>query len=90
MTSPDWYYKEAIEHELERLHAQTWRYQAEHARFLDEHQAQSGQVELASDVYGAVLVSPAAVLRTLSQLQDGVGDDRIAQALFGNEPSAES
>lgn len=89
MTSPNWYYKEAIEHELERLSAQTWRYQADQARFLDQEQAQTGQVELTSAVYGALLVSPAAALRTLSHLQDGVGDEGIAQALFGNDPAAQ-
>jgi hypothetical protein len=88
VTSPDWYYKEAIEHELERLAAVTWRLQADQARFRDEALAAAGEVELSSDVYGALLLTPADVLRRLSQLQDGVGDERISHALFGNDPAA--
>ena len=82
MKAPGWYYREQIEHELERLGARTWRYQDDQARFRDERKAAPADVELASEVYGAVLGQAPAVLETLSQLQDGVGDDRIAEALF--------
>lgn len=82
MTGPGWYYKEQIEHELERLGAQTWRYQDDRAHFRDEGKAGPADVELASDVYGAVLGQARAVLEALGQLQDGVGDDRIAETLF--------
>jgi hypothetical protein len=88
MTSPPWYYKQAIEHELERLRAQTWTYLDDHAQFRDGQKAEPGDVELASDVYGALLGTPANVLETLEQLQDGIGDDRIAEALFGQKPAA--
>ncbi|MBO0684556.1 MAG: hypothetical protein J2P45_15470 [Candidatus Dormibacteraeota bacterium] len=82
MAAPGWYSKEQIEHELKRLGAETWRYQDDQARFIDEQKAAPADVELASDVYGAVLGQAAAVLETLSRLHDGVGDDRIAEALF--------
>lgn len=82
MTAPGWYYKEQIEHELERLGALTWRFQDDRAHFKDERMASASDVELASEVYGAVLGQAPAVLETLSQLQDGVGDDRIAEALL--------
>lgn len=82
MTAPGWYYKEQIEHELERLGARTWRFQDDRAHFRDEEKAGQADVELASEVYGAVLGQAPAVLETLSQLQDGVGDDRIAEALL--------
>ena len=82
MTAPGWYYREKIEHELERLLARTWRYQDDPAHFRDEGKAAPADVELASEVYGAVLGQAPAVLETLSQLQDGVGDDRIAEALL--------
>jgi hypothetical protein len=89
MTTPGWYYKETIEHELERLGAETWHYQDDHTQFRDERQAGPDDVELASAVYGAVLGSAAGVLETLGQLQDGVGDDRIAEALLGRDPTAD-
>jgi hypothetical protein len=82
MAAPDWYYREQIEHELERLGSRTWRYQDERARYKDEGEAAPADVELASEVYGAVLGQAADVLETLSHLQDGVGDERIAEALF--------
>ncbi len=35
----------------------------------------------------AQVLSPAAeVLQTLEQLEDNIGDDRIAEALFGHHP----
>jgi hypothetical protein len=86
MTSPGWYYKEAIEHELERLGASTWRFQDDRARFRDEEQAAPADVELTSAVYGAVLGPAGQVLETLTRLQDGAGDDSIAEALFGHTP----
>lgn len=86
MAAPGWYYKEQIEHELERLGARTWRYQDEQARFRDEQKAAPADVELASEVYGAILGQADAVLETLSRLHDGVGDDGIADALFGHTP----
>lgn len=86
MAAPGWYYKEQIEHELQRLGAQTWRYQGDPARFRDEQKAAPADVELASDVYGAVLGQADTVLETLSRLHDGVGDDRIAEALFRQPP----
>jgi hypothetical protein len=82
MAAPGWYFKEQMEHELERLGAQTWRYQDDRARFRDEQKAAPADVELASDVYGAVLGQAATVLETLSRLHDGVGDEKIAEALF--------
>jgi hypothetical protein len=82
MTGPGWYMKEQIEHELDRLGAQTWRFQDDQSRFRDEEKAAPADVELASDVYGAVLGKAPAVLDTLSHLQDGIGDERIAEALF--------
>jgi hypothetical protein len=87
MTAPPWYHKEAIEHELERCGARTWRYQDDQARFRDEEQAGPADVELASEVYGAVLGGAAEILKTLGQLQDSVGDDKIAEALFARHPS---
>jgi hypothetical protein len=90
MTAPLWYYKEAIEHELERLGAQTWRYQDDPARFRNEEQANPADVELTSAVYGAVVSDPAEILKTLGQLHDSIGDDKIADALFGhNQPDQE-
>ncbi len=86
MAAPGWYYKEQIEFELERLGAMTWRYQDDQARFRDEREAAPADVELTSDVYGSVLRRADAVLETLSRLQDGVGDDKIAEALFGHSP----
>jgi hypothetical protein len=87
MTAPDWYHREAIEHELERLGARTWRYRDDHAQFRDERQAGPADVELASEVYGAVLGAAPAILTTLGQLQDDIGDARIAEALFVHHPS---
>ncbi len=84
MAAPGWYYKEQIEYELERLGAMTWRYQDNQARFRDEQKAAPADVELTSEVYGAILGQADAVLETLSRLHDGVGDDKIAEALFGH------
>ena len=64
MTRPGWYYKEAIEYHLKRLGAQTWRCQTEQTRFKVEEQAKPTDVELSSDVYGAVLSPAAEVLQT--------------------------
>lgn len=86
MTRPGWYYKEAIEYHLKRLGAQTWRCQTGQTRFKVEEQAKPTDVELSSDVYGAVLSPAAEVLQTLEQLEDNIGDDRIAEALFGHHP----
>jgi len=86
MASPSWYYREQIEHELDRLGARTWRFQDDHTRFKDEQRAAPADVELASEVYGAVLGQPASVLETLSRLHDGVGDDKIAEALLRQTP----
>jgi hypothetical protein len=86
VTRPGWYYKEAIEYHLKRLGAQTWRCQTEQTRFKVEEQAKPTDVELSSDVYGAVLSPAAEVLQTLEQLEDNIGDDRIAEALFGHHP----
>lgn len=82
MTAPGWYYKEQIKHELERLGARTWQYQDDRTHFSDERSAGPTDIELASEVYGAVLGQAPAMLEMLSQLQDGVGDDRIAEALL--------
>jgi hypothetical protein len=49
-------------------------------------QAKTNDVELSSDVHGAVLSPAAAVLQTLEQLEDNIGDDRIAEALLGHHP----
>jgi hypothetical protein len=86
MPEADWYYKERIESELERLGARTWRYHDDRGEFRDAQQAAPADVELASEVYGAVLGPAPAVLDTLSHLNDGVGDDRIAEALFRQTP----
>ncbi len=86
MTTPGWYYKEAIEHHLQRLGAQTWRCQTEQTRFKVKEQAKGNEVELFSDIYGAVLSPAAEVLQTLEQLEDNIGDDRIAEALLGHHP----
>jgi hypothetical protein len=86
MPEAEWYYKERIENELERLGARTWRYQDDRGEFKDAQQAAPADVELASEVYGAVLGPAPAVLDTLSHLTDGVGDDRIAEALFRQTP----
>jgi hypothetical protein len=86
MTEPGWYYKERIEGELKRLGALTWRYQDDRDRFRDVEQAAPADVELTSDVYGAVLGQAEDVLATLSRLNDGIGDDRIAEALLRQTP----
>lgn len=86
MTDPGWYYKEQIEHELDRLGAKTWRYQDHRGKFVDELKAAPADVELRSDVYGAVLGQAATFIETLSRLHDGVGDDRIAEALLRGTP----
>jgi hypothetical protein len=82
MTEAGWYYKERIENELQRLGARTWQYHDDRGEFKDAQQAAPADVELTSDVYGAVLGPAPTVLDTLSHLNDGVGDDRIAEALF--------
>ncbi len=87
MRSPNWYYREAIEHELERLGTTSWRYRDEPGQFRDEQEASPAEVELSSEVYGAVLAPPEDLLRTLGQLQDNSGDDRVAEALRGPEPA---
>jgi hypothetical protein len=86
MTSPNWYYRETIEHELERLGATTWRYMDDPGGYRDEQQAAPAQVELSSEIYGAVLGQPEDFLRTLGHLQDNSGDDRIAEAIRGPQP----
>lgn len=82
MTAPGWYFREEIEYQLDRLGAMTWRYQEQSGEFVVELEAAPGEVELRSDVYGAVLNQPTAFLATLSGLRDRVGDDRIAEALL--------
>jgi hypothetical protein len=82
MIEPGWYYREEIEYQLDRLGATTWRYQEQSDGFVVGLEAAPGEVELRSDVYGAVLNQPAAFLATLSRLRDRVGDDRIAEALL--------
>jgi hypothetical protein len=89
MTDPGWYYRERIESELDRLGATTWRYQEQSGEFVVELEAAPGDVELRSDVYGAVLDQATAFLATLSRLRDGVGDDRIAEALLRRPPDRE-
>jgi hypothetical protein len=86
MAEPGWYYKERIEYELQRLGARTWRYHDDPDKFKDARQAAPADVELVSEVYGAVLGPAEAVLDTLSHLNDNVGDDRIAEALFRQTP----
>lgn len=86
MSTPGWYHKEAIEHQLERLGAETWHYQDARADFKDERLADDDQVELSSTVYGAVLGRASEMLRTLEELQDGVGDASISEALFRATP----
>jgi hypothetical protein len=86
MTEPVWYYKERIESELQRLGALTRRYQNDRDRFRDAQQAAPTDVELTSDVYGAVLGQAEDVLATLSRLNNGIGDDRIAEALLRQRP----
>ena len=62
-------------------------YQDDRAQFRDRQQAGPADVELSSDVYGAVLLPADRVLKALQQLQEGVGDNRIADVLFGHRPS---
>ena len=87
LNSPTWFYKEAIEHQLQRLGAETWRFQGERAKFKVGDAGADGDVELSSTVYGATLRPASEVLGTLRQLNDGVGDARIAEALLGAEPA---
>lgn len=87
MGSPAWFYREAIEYQLQRLGAGSWRLQFEPALFRVQQSAADGDVELSSDVYGAFLRSPSEVLETLKQLKDDVGDARVAEALQGAEPA---
>ena len=82
MTDPGWYYREQIEFELDRLAARTWRYQDERGEFVDELEAAPAEVELRSDVYGAVLGQAETFVETLSRLHDGVGDEGVAEALL--------
>lgn len=82
MNDPGWYYREEIEYELVRLEATTWRFQERSGEFVVELEAAPGDVELRSEVYGAVLNQPTAFLATLSRLRDGVGDDGVAEALL--------
>jgi hypothetical protein len=90
MTAPGWYFKEAIEEHLERLGAQTWTYQEDPAHFRVTGQTGEGAVELSSSVYGAVVRPAQEVLETLGRLRDDIGDERIAEALMGREPAADS
>jgi hypothetical protein len=46
MPEAEWYYKERIENELERLGARTWRYQDDRGEFKDAQQAALADVEL--------------------------------------------
>lgn len=87
MNSPTWFYREAIEYQLQRLGAGSWRLQDEPTLFKVEESAVAGDVELSSDVYGAVLRPAREILETLKQLNDGVGDARVAEALLGAEPA---
>ena len=84
MNSSGWYFKEAIEHQLERLGAETWRFQGKQAQFKVPEEAKENEVEFSSAVYGAVLRPADEALRTLEQLHDNVGDAGIAEALFGH------
>jgi hypothetical protein len=86
MTDPAWYYREQIEFELDRLGATTWRYQDRRGEFVDELKAAPAEVELRSDVYGAVLGQATAFVETLSRLHDGAGDDGVAEALLRRTP----
>ena len=87
MDSPAWFYREAIEYQLQRLGAVSWRLQDEPALFMARESAVDGDVELSSDVYGAFLRSAHEILETLKQLNDDVGDARVAEALQGAEPA---
>ena len=87
MDSPAWFYKEAIEYQLQRLGAESWHFQGEPARFKVQKSAVEGEVELSSDIYGAVLRPAGQVLEALKQLKDDVGDARIAEVLLGAEPA---
>jgi hypothetical protein len=87
LDAPAWFYREAIEYELQRLGAGSWRLQDEPALFKVQESAAGGVVELSSDIYGAFLRSAREVLETLKQLNDGVGDARVAEALQGAEPA---
>jgi len=83
LSSPAWFYREAIEHQLERLGAQSWGFQDRSSEFRVTASAVDGDVELCSGVYGAVLRPGVEILRTLEQLNDNIGDARIAEALMG-------
>ena len=87
LDSPTWFYREAIEYQLHRLGAEGWRLQDEPALFKVEGSAADGDVELSSDVYGAILRQAREVLETLKHLNDNVGDARVAQALLGADPA---
>jgi hypothetical protein len=87
LNSPSWFYREAIEYQLQRLGARTWRLQDQSALFKVEESGAEGDVELSSDVYGAILRPARQVLETLQQLKDDVGDARVAEALLGAEPT---
>ncbi len=87
MDSPAWFYKEAIEYQLQRLGAESWRFQDEPARFRVEESAAAGDIELSSDVYGATLRQGSSILEILKQLRDDAGDAGIAEALLGAEPA---
>jgi len=90
LNNPAWFYKEAIEHQLQRLGAETWLFQGEQAKFRVGDAGVDGDVELSSTVYGATLRPASEVLETLRQLNDDVGDARIAEALLGAEPAGPS
>jgi len=87
LDSPTWFYREEIEYQLLRLGAQSWHFQDKPALFKVGESGVEGDVELSSDVYGATLRPASEILETLKQLNDDVGDARIAEALLGAEPA---
>ena len=78
---------EEIEYQLRRLGAESWRLQDDPALFKVRGSAGESDVELSSDVYGAILRPARDIVETLKQLNDDVGDARIAEALLGAEPA---
>ena len=75
------YAREAVEHELERIGATTWRLILDRSWFKGRDFG-PGEVEFSSDEWGATCATPAKILADLRMVPDGAGDEGIAMAWF--------
>jgi hypothetical protein len=78
------WFREAIEHELERIGVEQWHFVGYRSQFKGRDFESERDAELGADEFGAVLMDAGKLLEVLQALPTAGGDKAITQAVLGS------